>query len=369
LTPYTFGGHLLKLEDENKSHRLATKDTRLYCYSVSAKRYVLFNVADDGRIIIRKSSEHGLGHLLPPSEQDESKWMEEFWTAIIRWEKGQDTELGQSLPFADLPALGKLPISKADVWQRFARINTRYDLKTTQRIERSWMQQVKPFNFMLVASPATGDLTTGGEAYWPDRANGRNGHGRPTNQPIRPIAPYERDPKEWPSLPWVDLHTGRPVSLSWGRGMPGLSMGLVRVQTYRDVLNRYVTHPEAKAAGPDGQPCGPHTKGELSRLQIHIANVIHIGKESNELDEVQAGLVTPRSAYVHYLDRDEEANNLGSELRRIPVPFLQRETGLSRAMLKRARNRRTVPHRRNRIILAKVATAWQERNSRKGPFA
>ncbi|HLY23525.1 MAG TPA: hypothetical protein VKT83_13760 [bacterium] len=360
LTPYTFGGDLLKLEDENIPDPRAARDKQLYCYSISAKRYVLFNIADDGSILLRKSSEHGLGHLLSPYANDEKKWMEQLWTAVLRWEQGQDANLGQSLSFADLPALGVLPISNAHVWERFDRINTKYDPRAKKRVGRPSTQQVKPFNFMLVAYPATGDVTTGGEAYWSDRPNGRTANGKSSHQPIRPIAPYERYPRKWPSLPWVDLHTGRPVSLAWGSRMPGFSMGLVRVQTYRDVLHRYVTHPEAKAAGRDGLPCAPHTKGALSRLRVHITDVVHIGKESNELDEVQAGLVIPRSAYVYYLDRDEEANNLRSKLKQIPRRFLQREAGLSRAMLKRTLNRHTLPHRKNRLILMKAAKAWQD---------
>ena len=35
----------------------------LYCYTISSKRYVLFNLDAKGRPILRKASAHGLGHL------------------------------------------------------------------------------------------------------------------------------------------------------------------------------------------------------------------------------------------------------------------------------------------------------------------
>src|SRR5439155_27209939 len=114
--------------------------------------------------------------------------------------------------------------------------------------------------------------------------------------PIRPSAPYEPDPRKQPRLHWVDLHRGKSLRLYWGKKIAGLALGLLPVQTYRDVLMRYETHPEAKAAGPDGLPCGPFTTGELSRLKVQVDSVVHIGKESHELEEVQAGLATPQSA-------------------------------------------------------------------------
>lgn len=133
---------------------------------------------------------------------------------------------------------------------------------------RPHFQQIKPFNFMLAAFPGTGDITTGGEAYWNDSEDSDSSSDHSARQPIRPIAPYELDPRKWPRLQWMDLHTGKPLRLYWGRKTAGSAMSLLPVQTYRDVLMRHVTHPEAKAAGPDGLPCGPATKGELCRLQI-----------------------------------------------------------------------------------------------------
>lgn len=228
LTPYAFGGDLLKLEPENEPDPRAKKDPRLYFYGISAKRYVLFNRADDGTIIVRKASEHGLGHLLPPDAAGGKDWIAETWTAILRWEGGEVKDIGDDLPFADLPALGRFPITKPSILAQFAHLNTRFHGEAGKRVPLPYAQQVKPFNFMLVAFPDTGDITTGGEAYWgnlEDGAGPGSGQGR---HPIRPVAPYESDPQKWPLLPWVDLHTGRPVTLIWGRRDAGLVTGASR---------------------------------------------------------------------------------------------------------------------------------------------
>jgi hypothetical protein len=62
--------------------------------------------------------------------------------------------------------------------------------------------------------------------------------------------------------------------------------GTVPVKTYRDVVLEYTSHPESKAAGPDGRPAGPKTIGELKRLRVRLtrAGIRHISKESNDLD-------------------------------------------------------------------------------------
>ncbi len=266
---------------------------------------------------------------------------------------------GEGLPFADLPALGRFPITRPSILSRFTQFNTRYDSKMKKRVRLPYDHQVKPFNFMLVAYPDTGDIATGGETYWEDRPKVRKL--QPDHQPIRPIAPYESDARKWRGLRWVDLHTGRPVSLAWTTEPMYLATSRVRVQTYRDVARRHLTHPESKAAGPDGQPCGPATIGELQRLHVHITEATHVGKESQDLEEVQAMLTSPASAVATYADEEVEWKHTGAILKKISLAILCRESGLSRATIKRARNlrRRRRPHPRHRRILADIAERWE----------
>jgi hypothetical protein len=359
LTPYVFGGDLLKLEDENKPDPRAKSDPQLYCYAISAKRYVLFNSADDGNVIIRKPSEHGLGHLLSPAPDTEDHgWMGDFWAAIARWAQGHVPEPAAALPFSRLPALGRFPIARPVILQRFgpaaiARVKQRRSPgRPVRRLH------VRPFNFMLVAFPDTGDVTTGGETYWENQGAKDHRLLRP-RQSIRPIAPYEQDPNKWKRLPWVDLHTGRPVKLSWTEEPTYLETGTVRVQTYRDVLRRHLTHPESKYAGQDGQPCSFHTLGELQRLHVNIVDVVHIGKESHDLEEVQNQLISAASTYVTYVDNPAAWEKDLHTLFEIPRRLLAKLTGLHprslRAILNRARN----PHPRHRLLLQHIARQWR----------
>ena len=71
LNPYSVKGELLKLEDANFSPDGSVTEP-LYCFAVSAKRYVLFSLDRAGRPVIRKASAHGLGHLLAPYPESEA---------------------------------------------------------------------------------------------------------------------------------------------------------------------------------------------------------------------------------------------------------------------------------------------------------
>lgn len=354
LTPYAFGGDLLKLEPENQPSTEATRDRNLYFFGISAKRYALFNVADNGEIIVRKGSEHGLGYLLAPDSEHGKTWTDEAWGDIVRWASEQD-ELARDLHFADKPAVGRAPITKPSILALFSRVKK---AETRAGALPPYTKKVKPFNFLLVAYPETGDITTGGEAYWPDSS----GSSRPAGKPIRPVAPYESDPRKWAKLQWVDLHTGKPVRLAWRKGAPGMTLGAIPIKTYQDVLRQYVTHPEAKAAGPDGRPCGPFTTGELTRLRVHVTSIVHIGKESHELDEVQAGLTPAVSTYVHYFDERTECEKDKQTVGPVPRRLLAKWLGLHERSVKAILNTSRLPHPKQRRRLREISEKLRRRD-------
>jgi hypothetical protein len=71
LNPYEKKGPIFKIEDANYPISGGQRNSNfepLYCYCISAKRYVLFNLGPTGEIIIRKASAHGLGHYRAPYE-------------------------------------------------------------------------------------------------------------------------------------------------------------------------------------------------------------------------------------------------------------------------------------------------------------
>ena len=97
----------------------------------------------------------------------------------------------------------------------------------------------------------------------------------------------------------------------------------------------------------------------LQRRHVRIDSITSIGKESNSLEEVQAGLVhDEQNVYTIYADprRDYWSREVVPALRNLPLNVWERESGgKSRRILIDARLGRRRPHRRNQELLISVA--------------
>src|SRR5256885_14926840 len=116
------------------------------------------------------------------------------------------------------------------------------------------------------------------------------------------------------------------------------SRGVARVKTYGDVLREYAFHPGTKSADAKGKPSGRQTLGLLQRRHIRVRQIIYIGKESNKLEEMEAGIVhSAQSVYTEYPDprRQEWETKILPALRKLPVKVLMRFTNKSPSMLRR----------------------------------
>jgi hypothetical protein len=337
LNPYdpdAIRGSVLKLEQENLGED--DRQRQLWCYAISAKRYALFAVDATRRPHLVKASEHGLGHLLDPTDPDngDGAWMGVLWDGVLT------EELGHPYPrpsWLDRPAVGRITASSPELLRPFAQLNR----------GKPYAEQVKPFNFLLTAfvaplgHPAGVDLAR-----------------------FHLIAPYESDPRKWLRMRWTDLYSTRTYRITNEASL--YETNAVRIKTYRDVLDDYRTHPETKSAGSDGKLCTRRTVGLLQRLWVVPSAITHVGKESNKLEEVQTGLVhDPDEVYTEYRDPREnpEWETVVNALKGIPRQFLIEQTGLSRSTLKAVCNRRSMPHRRNREALIRAAKAYTQRSS------
>lgn len=336
LCPYKFGGSLLKIEDENFSLDPSKERATLYCYGISAKRYVLYNLKDR-KPIIRKYSEHGLGHIMSPESKTGSHWIYEIWEFILAKHLG----ISSAEPaWLDCPALGRMSITRP----RF--------IKSLEKNNSS--KKIRPFNFMLVAFP-DGQSSP----CFPCKRTGIVQVSCPTPRincafrkdciltiNVRPVAPYERMSSKWFSLPWVDLNIGQVLRLDFGIRASGVA-GRLHVKTYRDNLMEYEHHREVKAAGPEGKQCGKQTTGQLQRLRVEAVRKVFIGKESNRLDEAEI-LGLDQSTYTVY---EKEWYEIRGELKRFSAAELARETGISIRGIKRLRNGKVKPHPKNEAAI------------------
>ncbi len=338
LNPYDFGGPILKVEDVNDS--LDSQDRRepLFCYAVSAKRYVLFNLDAQGRPVLRKASAHGLGHLrapyrkrshaakIPQPQVRLDKIGAELWQHDLWWKIANASAKG---PVVQMP-LDYHPALKAPAVSRYA--------ATTPAIQRwfkhynagrAYDEQVRPFGFLTAFTVANGSVG-------------------------QPVAPFDDDPVRAASRAF-DRHTGK-------------AMDTTDLKTYQNALASYHLSPESKFQ--NGRPLD---SGTTTRRHVLVMAATHIGKEADRWEE-QFFLGINPDASIDYGSPPGLTSFL-DELRSATDTFGQRrladELGISRQTLSRLRKAKTGRLSKRRIgsIQAALARLWDERKREEGEQA
>lgn len=82
----------------------------------------------------------------------------------------------------------------------------------------------------------------------------------------------------------VDLYSGKRIAVSTTDEMHDSDRA--RLQTFRDVIAEFRTHPEAKSADVEGRSCDRRTVGLLKRRVVQETHVSYVGKEANKPKEV-----------------------------------------------------------------------------------
>ena len=276
LNPYAVEADIFKLEDLNFRTAEDEKDRVFdppYCFAISAKRYAIFNLGEDGMPIIRKASGHGLGHLYPPYETREALpdlpmplfpvetlrdkvgvtlWQHDHWYRIIMQALGKPFNVPEIDKLLEQPAVIRYGANTPDLLDWFHGYNRK----------RSYRDQVKPFNFLFSLQLPLFDTLEN----IPN--SGERSDTRKTLKPIKAAAPFhskiDRALKDA-----FDRETGDPIDVA-------------RLKTYRSALAQFHRHPEAKFAN------GSFTNvGFTVRRHVDACEIYHIGKEANRLEQRQ----------------------------------------------------------------------------------
>jgi hypothetical protein len=261
LNPYADKIPILKIEEANfkVENSSVTRITEpLFCYAISSKRYALFNIGPDGRIILRKASAHGLGHLLPPYEDTGApacipipaiplanigveRWQYDLWHQIIRAALDghpDQVDLGYH-PNLSFPAASRYAATTPRLLRWFNAHNAK----------RAYADQVKPSNFLLAF-----------------QTKATSTHPAFTETTPKPVAPHNRDPRKAAKL-CFDRDTGIPIPAKF-------------LKTYAEALAQYHLRPEYKFLNGDYTD-----QGITRRRHVRAIAIRHIGKESNRWEE------------------------------------------------------------------------------------
>jgi hypothetical protein len=139
------------------------------------------------------------------------------------------------------------------------------------------------------------------------------------------VAPFESDQSKWPDSECTNI--GDPlnpdpkkytlitefVSRLYGARTVAIA------DTFKNLLYRYMMHPEAKSLGPDGKPCKRDTRGLLQRVHVIAGKHRRIGKECDR--------------------RWEEGDDFESTMLHEPIEYTRNGEGADRDGMEKARER------------------------------
>jgi hypothetical protein len=261
-------------------------------------------------------------HLLNPSDPDspDRDWIRQVWEWIIC----RELDLPPTDPvWFERPAISRMSFSSPELLAPVAREGVPYS------------EDIKPANFLLSAHVAA--------------------FGHPPGMDPRHfhlIAPFEADPRKWTEMPWTDIYSEREYGITTN---PIFAPGLVRVKSYRDVIESHRYRPEYKSNASGGNPCTRTTTGLLERRVVVAGDVIHVGKESNRLGDVEAGLLHDWADIVSSYENPELwQSEIVPRLRAFPRGVLAQELGISRRQISALLNGHAQPSARTRKAVARL---------------
>ena len=265
LNPYGEDNPILQLEKVNfppdKRDDLRALDPP-FCLTISAKRYVLFN-RQNGSVVVRKASGHGLGHLMAPYDEPPAArreriervgvplWQEDLWKEIIRaaeLHKPDETRFMEMQSF-DTPAASQYAATTPELLRWFDGYNE----------HQPSGHAVFPFGFLLSLQAKSRIEMAKDE---PDALS----HELWRRREPRPAAPYFKKPSEAKDHAF-DRERGDDIPASW-------------LKSHARSLVRYHLHPETKFQGGEYDQRGP-----LKRRHVFALAQQSIGKEADNIEE------------------------------------------------------------------------------------
>jgi hypothetical protein len=324
LNPYNreiVKGSILNLVDANFVDSDPSKPQRqLYCYSIAAKRYALYEKIGDNDIKIVDPKAHGIGFLYPPKDSpkgwekdhDVPQWIYEMWDYIVR---GALKLKRKGPSWLNMPQMMRLTITTFNVLEMLG----------------DW-KIARPYNFLLLPMVDP----TFGYAF-----------NRRANEKVLLVAAFSSKQERWFGMKCVNIHTGKQYKMVDCTKAKNPPHNVVFPSQFARLLIEYQEHPEAKSLAPDGTPCKADTNGLLKRAHIVAGEFRYVGKETDhkweEGDDIS---VLEFKATEYGRARMVLASaEVKSDIQRIGIKKCARESGFTRIVIRKLL--RGMPVKRN----------------------
>lgn len=234
----------------------------IWFYGISAKRYVLYRKKGNNFIIEegedRGYSLHGLGHLTNPFGKSKN-WHKIIWEDILRLHHKIITKEQFLRKYSNSFDISQLTVSSFGIMNRFEKFNK----------GKPYEKKIKPFNFFLI------------------------GVG---NNDVKPVSPYSDNPQKIVHESFIDYRTGKVLE------------GLEHWESLSDTLWKYVNHKESKLEGD---------VGVLERKHVNADSIVHIGKETENMEETGILEIPSYTTYQNENELKEKIMKLTSRDARI----------------------------------------------------
>jgi hypothetical protein len=265
-------GSILKIE-------YRSTERQLYCYAISTYSYA-FAIKERGRYkVLRRGvdsePEDGfscflLGNYIDPNgPESDSGWIADVWESLFNRDY-------YNLPWSITsgPAVMVCPL------------NTPAAIGKLHRLEKAkhYRNQIKPTNTFMTCS----------------LRGGKKGRKTP-----HLILPFDPNPANWQKKGWINRHDGKRYTFD------RLARMGYQPKSYWDVISQHRCQIEKKRING-------HSTGRLFRPHILIGEIVHICKETNQLEEYEAHLIT-RSEMLNLYDPEAPRNKLAEALERLTV--------------------------------------------------
>jgi hypothetical protein len=295
LNPYDrryINGSILSLVKANHVDSDCSKPRRrLYGYSVSSKRYVIYEKTTQDGIRVVEPKAHGLGYLAAPKEEkegEEGNWIAEAWDWLLWCELG----LKCTAPlWLDVPAMMPIVISTPNILQRL---------------------DPRPFSFLLLPQVDSG----GGHPANVDTSR------------FTLVTSFTSKRSEWLESECMNIFDGKLYHLALKQSA---RLDKVIPRTYGQVLYLYTKHPEAKSLAPDGAPCTCDTRGLLLRSSVVAASRRYVGKETDRRWEQGEDLSLVEFTSFEYQQSKQvvAGEDLKDGILKVGIRKLERDAGVS----------------------------------------